>query len=55
MNLTIDDALTYFKYAEEEGYYSPSANKLSTMTEQEIIELAQELMDKADNYYGGLN
>lgn len=55
MKLTIDEAIRYLRDAEERGYRAPDIQELSTMSEQEIIKLAQDLQDEADNYYGGLN
>ena len=46
--MNIDQALNYFKQAEREGYYAPSAQELSTMTEGEIIGLAEDLGEKGD-------
>lgn len=47
---TIDEALTYFKGAEMAGYYTPTAQELSEMTEKEIIKLADYCGERGDYY-----
>lgn len=49
--MNIEDAINYLRNNEE----IVSVGLLDRLSEEVIIKLAQELMDKADNYYGGLN
>lgn len=49
-NMTINEAMDYLNYCEKEGCFD-AVDAIAGLTEKEIIELAGNMMDRADAAY----